>query len=305
MRVLSETGEMEGEYNILFKDNKQVRVASCSITGRVRMANEDSCELELNTVNGELFVVCDGMGGHVGGAVASRIAVEHVVKHMVSHKHDDIAGALRAALQDANLAIINRTVDDPSLKGMGTTACILLLQKDKAWIAHMGDSRIYLFRSDSQTLHRITKDHSYVQKRIDMGELDDRDAETDRHKNIILKALGVRPALAFDQGDVIEHPIRPVRGDVFLICSDGLCGMIDDDQIESILRSEGNLRDKVETLLNEANAEGKGTDNITVQLIEVLNSNIKENARYYVDYNPKWRRERMNSVGYHQTAEFP
>lgn len=277
-------------YDVRLDENSKVKAVGCSITGRVRKANEDSCDYRINTVNGELFVVCDGMGGHVGGATASRIAVERIVRYMTAQKHDDVAGALRYALQDANLAIISKTVDEPSLKGMGTTACILLVQDDKAWIAHIGDSRIYIYTSDTRKLHRITKDHSYVQRLVDMGELQDHEAETHANKNVILKALGIKPDLSFDAGDVVEHPIRPVNGDVFMLCSDGLTGMLYDNNIESILRGDESLDQKLTRLLDEANAEGKGTDNITVQLVEIKNSNLKTVERFFEDYNPEWRR---------------
>ena len=290
MDNLQETAPIQDGYDVQSFSNDKVSAVSCSITGRVRAANEDSCGYRKDTVNGDLFVVCDGMGGHVGGAVASRIAVDTIIDYLSSQKFDDVAGAMRNALELANRAILDRTVREPSLKGMGTTACILLVKDGKARIAHIGDSRIYLFASDTGVLHRVTKDHSYVQRMVDEGMLDDRMAETDKNRNIILKALGVKPSLVFDMGDVVEHPLEPLAGDVFMICSDGLCGMLNDDQMESILRLDEDLDWKLRRLLSDANAEGKGTDNITVQLINILHSDVQ--GRKFIDYDPAWRREK-------------
>lgn len=286
-------------YDVQAFSNDRVSAASCSITGRVRPANEDNYGYLKDSVNGDLFVVCDGMGGHVGGAVASKMAVDAIIGYLSSQKFDDIVGAMRDALQMANQIIIDKTKSEPSLKGMGTTACILVVQDGLVRIAHIGDSRIYLYASDTGVLHRITKDHSYVQRLIDVGELNDWEAETHPNKNIILKALGVKPTLTFHAGDVPEEPVIPMEGDVFMLCSDGLSGMLNDDHIEVILRGRDGVDGKIRQLLSEANAEGKGLDNITVQLIKINQSGAQ--VRQFVDYNPEWRMQKA----FVRTMEIP
>lgn len=286
-------------YDVRAFSNDRVSAASCSITGRVRPANEDNCGYLKDSVNGDLFVVCDGMGGHVGGAVASKMAVDAIIGYLSSQKFNDIVGAMRDALQLANQIIIDKTKSEPSLKGMGTTACILVVQDGLVRIAHIGDSRIYLYASDTGVLHRITKDHSYVQRLIDVGELNDWEAETHPNKNIILKALGVKPTLTFHEGDVPEEPVIPMEGDVFMLCSDGLSGMLNDDHIEVILRGRDDIDGKIRQLLSEANAEGKGVDNITVQLIKINKSGGQ--VRQFVDYNPEWRMQKA----FVRTMEIP
>lgn len=299
MEKLSETMPIHDGYDVQAFNNDRVSAASCSITGRVRPANEDNCGYLKDSVNGDLFVVCDGMGGHVGGAVASKMAVDAIIGYLSSQKFDDIVGAMRDALQMANQIIIDKTKSEPSLKGMGTTACILVVQDGLVRIAHIGDSRIYLYASDTGVLHRITKDHSYVQRLIDVGELNDWEAETHPNKNIILKALGVKPTLTFHAGDVPEEPVIPMEGDVFMLCSDGLSGMLNDDHIEVILKGRDGVDGKIRQLLSEANAEGKGLDNITVQLIKINQSGAQ--VRQFVDYNPEWRMQKA----FVRTMEIP
>ena len=265
-------------------NNPNIEAYGLSVTGQVRKANEDSCGFA-TVPNGELFVVCDGMGGHVGGATASRIAVEQIIQHFKAQRYPNIYQALHDALCCANIQIIGAAEAEPSLKGMGTTACIVLVDGNDAYIAHVGDSRIYLFEYQKQCLFRITKDHSYVQSLVDIGMLDDRDAEHHPRKNVIMNALGIKEAL---QPEVYMSPVQPAKGDLFLICSDGLSGMVDDDGIEAILGSEESTEQKVLDLVTNANVPGKGTDNITAQVIRVVESPYPVSS--HPDHNPNWRK---------------
>lgn len=251
--------------------------------GRVRKAQEDSHDIALKTPNGDVFVVCDGMGGHVGGAKASSIAVENIINHLKEEKYDDPLAALDGALKRANDQILGFAQANPEFKGMGTTACVLLLQSDSAYIAHVGDSRIYLYLGEEKQLHRITKDHSYVQSLVDAGRISDEEAETHENKNRILKALGVTPNLQPSFGKVV-----PKNGDIFLICSDGLSGMIPDKTIERVLGQNTSLEERGESLINLA-MEGEtvrpgGQDNCTLELIKIDNSPWKKSE--FTSYNP-------------------
>jgi len=264
--------------------------AGDSVVGQVRKANEDNCGYR-KTVNGELFVVCDGMGGHVGGATASRIAVDSILNFISQQVYEDKRAALDGALRFANTQIMGAAAQDPSLKGMGTTACIALVDAQNIWIAHVGDSRIYLYSEKEHYLYRITKDHSLVQGLVDRGELDDREAEHHPQKNIILRALGTKADV---EPEVDQAPVRAQVGDTILICSDGLSGMLDDNQIEAILREDRSLEDKVQKLIDKANTPDKGKDNITVQLIQVQSS--LENISVHPNFNPKWRMVKSDAV---------
>ena len=269
------------------------------VIGNVRKAQEDSHAMKLKTPNGDVFVVCDGMGGHVGGAKASSLAVESILSYLNDEKYANPIEALNGALQFANTQILGFANEHPEYKGMGTTACILLFQGDEAWIAHVGDSRIYLYLGKEKQLHRITKDHSYVQTLVDTGQITDEQAEHHPNKNRILKALGVSPNLepTFNYGN---KPIFPKNDDIFLICSDGLSGMIPDKTIERVLAQKDlTLEKKGDQLINLA-MEGEtvkpgGQDNCTVELIKVDNSPWKTSE--FKSYDPVKGKSRVKLPG--------
>lgn len=242
-------------------------VLSISDIGLVRKANEDNC-YAAGTPNGYLFVVCDGMGGHVGGARASAVAVNSIVNFFTREHYAAVAQALEDALNYANRQIMDVASEQPELKGMGTTACILLLREDKAYFAHIGDSRIYFYCSKQQQLHRLTRDHSVVQGLVDQGIISEIEAEHHPNKNQILKTLGIKQNI---QPDICAMPVLPAKDDVFLICSDGLSGMVSDELLQHILEQKVSLQEKGGNMLTFAKQAG-GTDNITLQLIHISNS---------------------------------
>ena len=248
------------------------------VIGNVRTAQEDSHDIAVCTPNGDVFVVCDGMGGHVGGKQASSIAVKSIIDYLKREKYGNAIQALNDALQFANLQILGYASEHPELKGMGTTACIVLLQNSEAYIAHVGDSRIYLYLGKEKQLHRITKDHSFVQALVDAGQITDEEAENHPNKNRILKALGIKPDLSpsIDQ-------VYPKNGDVFIICSDGLSGMVSDAKIEEVLMNNESIENKGETLINLSLAAG-GLDNITLELIQIVSSPHTKSV--FKSYNP-------------------
>lgn len=248
------------------------------VIGNVRTAQEDSHDIAVCTPNGDVFVVCDGMGGHVGGKQASSIAVKSIIDYLKREKYGNAIQALNDALQFANLQILGYASEHPELKGMGTTACIVLLQNSEAYIAHVGDSRIYLYLGKEKQLHRITKDHSFVQALVDAGQITDEEAENHPNKNRILKALGIKP----DLSPSIDH-VYPKNGDVFIICSDGLSGMVSDAKIEEVLMTNESIENKGETLINLSLAAG-GLDNITLEIIQIVSSPHTKSV--FKSYNP-------------------
>ncbi len=245
--------------------------------GRVRSANEDSLG-EALTPNGHLFVVCDGMGGHVGGAVASSKAVESLIEFFQKDTYDNPIQALDHALSFANEQIYAATMIQPELKGMGTTAVVVLVRNEECFIAHVGDSRIYLF-SDGK-LNRLTKDHSYVQTLVDANIIADEDAENHPNKNQILQALGIAPVV---KSTVCSSPVLPKKGDVFLLCSDGLNGMVNDREMERLLNQ--NQVEEWQNILINAALEAGGKDNVTASLIEITESS--NHTSTFVNFNPK------------------
>ena len=235
-------------------------MVAISDVGNVRQANEDDWAVA-NTPNGYLFVVCDGMGGHAGGQMASKIAVEKIIEHFQKEKYRNPQQELNNALQFANIQILGYASDNSEYKGMGTTACILLIQKgnkqgNKAYIAHVGDSRIYIYakrkNDNERKLYRLTKDDSFVQTLVDEWNegikkgiseeqlrakelIPDCEAENHPNKNRILKALGIKSELKLNAKQ--EH-IEPANDDIFLLCTDGLNGEISDSTIQNILSQD-------------------------------------------------------------------
>lgn len=231
--------------------------------GRKRAANEDNMYNTI-TQNGLVSVVCDGMGGHVGGATASKIAVSTIIENLNNVYYDDPRIAIGESIDMANRAIIQKTIEQPELAGMGSTCVLLLVRSGKVYIGHVGDSRIYLVRS--KRIVQLTKDHSYVQMLVDCGEITKEQAEHHPRKNEITNALGI-PNMS--PATVADDAIIPEAGDCFVLCSDGMSGMVSDDTICKIIsrQSEMNAQERVDKLVALANDNG-GVDNITVQLVE-------------------------------------
>ena len=231
--------------------------------GRKRAANEDNMYNAI-TQNGLVSMVCDGMGGHVGGATASRIAVSAIIENLNNVYYDDPRIAIGESIDRANKAILQKAMEQPELAGMGSTCVLLLVRDGKVYIGHVGDSRIYLVRS--KKIIQLTKDHSYVQMLVDCGEITKEQAEHHPRKNEITNALGI-PNMS--PATVADDAIIPEAGDCFVLCSDGLSGMVLDNTICKIIsrQSEMNAQERVDRLVALANDNG-GVDNITVQLVE-------------------------------------
>ncbi len=238
-------------------------VVGKSDIGRRRKANEDNMANAI-TQNGLVSVVCDGMGGHVGGATASHIAVNTIIEHLQNVYYEDPRIAIGEAIDRANQAILQQAALQPELQGMGSTCVLLLVRSGKVYYGHVGDSRIYLVQS--RRIKQLTKDHSYVQMLVDAGQITQEQAEHHPRKNEITNALGIpnmQPA------SVAEEAILPEAGDCFVLCSDGLSGMVPDATICKVVsrQAEMNAQDRVNQLVQLANDNG-GVDNITVQMVE-------------------------------------
>ncbi len=229
--------------------------------GRVRQANEDYLGY-FNTLNGHVFVVCDGMGGHLGGATAAQMAVNGVRTFFEHRFYDFPREAMRQALLYANGQIHAAAQQDPQLRGMGTTCVLVLFRKGEVWYAHVGDSRLYRFGKGR--LERLTRDHSYVQQLMDQGLLTEAEAENHPRRNELTRALGTAREVIVD---VTSQPLIPGFGDVLLLCTDGLTGLLSDEDIRLELVSGGSAQQRAVRLVERANGTG-GYDNITVQLIQ-------------------------------------
>lgn len=246
--------------------------------GCKRSANEDSLG-SAETQNGLIATVCDGMGGHVGGATASQIAVKTIISVFKERYFEDPREGIKEAIIAANDAILTYAASHPELQGMGSTCVLLVVRKGRVFIGHVGDSRIYLIRSHK--IKQLTKDHSFVQMLVDSGQITKEQAEHHPRKNEITNALGI-PEMQMPT--VLEDAINPDAGDCFLLCSDGLSGMVPDSEIERIVSKQKDMRaqERACSLIEKARENG-GLDNITVQLVEFSVTPNQINDRWLDD----------------------
>lgn len=242
---------------------------SITDVGKEREKNEDNLGYG-KTPNGDVFVVCDGMGGHVGGQVASTIAVESIMEYFYTEKKPNVISAIREAIEFANGKIIEKWMAQTDLKGMGTTVVVLVIQNENIYIGHVGDSRAYL--QTKNKLYRVTKDHSYVQGLVDNGIITEAEAEVHPRKSELTKALGIKQDVI---SEITKTPLQLVNGDMMLMCSDGLSGMVNDLNIQMIL-SKNEPISKIGYELLEMALNAGGTDNITLHLFRVTRSNFKK-----------------------------
>ena len=239
--------------------------------GPVRDNNEDAWFID---IDGGLFVVADGMGGHAAGEVASAIAVdtirqilldegdpdETVLATHVDDPADAMRERLRYAMNQSSVAIRREVDSQPSYAGMGTTLVVCVVDGETAHVAHVGDSRCYLYREGR--LARLTRDHTVVQQEVDAGRLTPELARIVPHKNILTKSVGFHGPV--DPDTSTRHV---EAGDLFVLCSDGLTDPLEDKEIESLC-GRTHIEDLAQTLLDEALRRG-GDDNVTVVVVRI------------------------------------
>jgi len=253
----------------------QMEVSAHGLThvGRQRQHNEDAFLVESTA---GLFLVADGMGGHAAGEIASRIAVDSISEFILHTKEDDgtwphaydeqytrTTNRLMAALRMANQRVLEAMKKDARLRGMGTTVVACMADDEKMSVAHVGDSRAYLIR-DGQ-LSRITNDHSWVFEQVQAGMLTEAEAEKHPLRNVITRALGGALQVTPDASEIASQP-----GDVYLLCSDGLTGMVPENEIlRLVTANNGDLKAACQQLIDAANERG-GLDNVTAVLVRTV-----------------------------------
>jgi protein phosphatase len=222
---------------------------------------------------GVVLVVSDGMGGALAGDVASRMAVETVREMLLGDEDADgdpdapLVECLKNATDYANFAIHRRSQEDPHCSGMGATLTAAAVTPDGVGLLQVGDSRGYIIRGGRIKL--ATKDQSLVQQLVDVGQISEQEAETHMFRNVILQALGAQPEL-----QPVTGRVRAFRGDVLLLCSDGLSGKLrGEDMLRIVQESNGDLKRACEALVDEANERG-GEDNITVVLARLTGDDL-------------------------------
>ncbi len=228
--------------------------------GKVRKNNQDSF---INYFHPRFatFVVCDGMGGHKAGEVASAIAVECMQQSIIERKdRTDYENMLEESVIEANRKVYSESCKCEEFSNMGTTIVAALLSQDNIYLAHVGDSRAYLYRDKSLTC--LTHDHSLVQKLLDDGAITENEARNHPERSTLTRALGTEESV-----EVEMDRLRAEEGDLILLCTDGLTGMLTNSEISEVLGNSGTVREKAENLVKLA-IEAGGLDNITVSLFE-------------------------------------
>jgi len=230
--------------------------------GKLRSENQDYVFLSEQNVGNlpNLFLVADGMGGHAGGRYASCRAVEIMIKEIKLQKSKLPIEIFESAIQEANRVILAEAAEDETMLGMGTTIVAATIFGQTLYTANVGDSRLYV--QDTEGIRQITKDHSLVEEMLRIGEIDVGDVKEHPDKNVITRAVGAMNELKIDYFETTLE-----KGDIVLMCSDGLSNMIEDSQMRLILDSSDDTINKAEKLVLIANQNG-GKDNITAIVIE-------------------------------------
>lgn len=242
-----------------------MKVFTKTDVGMARSMNQDSFLVSEDNNNGlNLYILADGMGGYKGGEIASKVAITAVSKYIIE-KFDEIQkdkqsilNLVEDSIEFANSAIYEESEQDAELQDMGTTLEVVLIYKNKVYIGHIGDSRIYRVRKNK--MKKITTDHSYVEKLIQDGDITREEAYNHPKKNLLIKALGTDEEACPDMIYTVLN-----KNDVIIICSDGLTNMLRDGEILEVVREQN--EECAEILVEEANLAG-GLDNITVIVID-------------------------------------
>lgn len=243
-------------------------IAKATDVGIARQVNEDSMNV-FDSPNGQVMVVCDGMGGQAAGDVASQLAVTIIEDILTDNTFANPEEAIRRSIMAANQGVLNRTASNPELAGMGSTCVMLIIKDGRVHCGWVGDSRIYYI--SNHTIRQISHDQSYVQQLVDSGQITKDEAVNHPQKNEITNCIGL-PGMT--EPETVAVPIMPEPGSIFLLCSDGLSSMVDEARIERVISSSDmNLQQKADRLVEMANEAG-GLDNITVELVQFMDNSM-------------------------------
>ena len=247
------------------KPLKNFQYGSYTDVGCMRELNQDAFNHAFG-INGDLFLVCDGMGGTDLGADAARIAVESIIETFTSEWNDRAKDLIKEAIEKANKAVFDFA--ETKGKSAGTTVALVLVRDSNMWYAHVGDSRIY-YRSGKR-FFPLTEDHSLVQTMVRRGLITQQEARIHHERHVVTRALGLQNNVDID---ISDEALQPGNGDIVLLCTDGLTNELDEEAIEEIISTEQTPQEKAEKLTEQAKSFG-GSDNITVQLISFFNDSV-------------------------------
>lgn len=241
-----------------------IKAYAKSDKGKIRESNQDYYYISNSIDDIQLYLLADGMGGYNGGEIASKMAIETAKSYIESNfnqiekDRESIIQLLGSSMEYANMIVYEKSKENDELKGMGTTLEVCLIYNNRAFIGHIGDSRIYRIRKEF--MRKLTQDHSYVQKLVKEGSITQEQAAHHPQKNMLMKALGCN---AFVEPDVMVKGF--LKDDILIMCSDGLTNLVSQEQI--FKSAKNNIEQAPKELINIANENG-GYDNITVIVIK-------------------------------------
>ena len=241
-----------------------MKTFSMTHIGRRREMNQDYMYTSENAVGKlpNLFLVADGMGGHKAAEYPSRFTVEKIVETIETSGQTEPVAAMKEAVKAANRGLLEEAGRDAAKAGMGTTVVAATVIGDHLHVANVGDSRLYLINHEA--IRQITRDHSLVEEMVRLGEMDKADAKDHPDKNIITRAIGVKEDV---EPDIYEYRLK--KGDMILMCTDGLSNMVEDEDMFNIVKGSRDVVEAVQMLIEKANSNG-GRDNIGVIVAEPL-----------------------------------
>lgn len=231
--------------------------------GLSRRSNQDYAFASMEPIGklANLFIVADGMGGHKAGDFASYYSVSTFVNNVKNSTKDLPISIITDSIKATNISVIEKAASEQELEGMGTTFVVATISDNHLYVANIGDSRLYII---DDKIRQITRDHSLVEEMVEMGNINRKDARFHPNKNIITRAIGINYEI---KPDIFELVLE--KGNIVLMCSDGLTNMLSDEEIMSIVAgSRDRLDESVQTLIDRANEEG-GMDNISVILVKL------------------------------------
>ena len=242
-----------------------IKAYAKSDVGKVREMNQDSYYISQSLDDVQIYMLADGMGGYKGGEIASNLAIQSAKNYILNNFKDipkdreSIIQLLASSIEYANMVVFEKSKENKELQNMGTTIEIVLIYGNKAFIGHVGDSRIYRIRKSF--IRKLTQDHSYVQKLVKDGTITQEEAKHHPQKNMLMKALGCN---AFVEPDILVRGF--LKDDIYIMCSDGLSNLVEQEEMYDIVIKE-NIEQAPKEFVELANKRG-GYDNITVAVIK-------------------------------------
>ena len=242
-----------------------IKAYAKSDVGKVREMNQDSYYISQSLDEVQIYMLADGMGGYKGGEIASNLAIQSAKSYIlnnfneISKDRESIIQLLASSIEYANMVVYEKSKENEELQNMGTTLEIVLVYRNKAFIGHVGDSRIYRIRKSF--IRKLTQDHSYVQKLVKDGTITQEEAKHHPQKNMLMKALGCN---AFVEPDILVRGF--LKDDIYIMCSDGLSNLVEQEEMYDIVLKE-NIEQAPKEFVELANKRG-GYDNITVAVIK-------------------------------------